>query len=327
MQSTRSASAVLYVLGITFFSVILRGNTGICAKTRAKLSVNPTMHKSHGRLSARASLKPRELMQEHPPLAHLWTAKVITLFPELFPGALGASLLGKALDEQLWQLETINLRQFGLGKHKNVDDTPAGGGAGMVLRPDVIANAFDYAAQNIPTNCQKWPLIYLSPRGKPLTQAYAKTLSEGAGVTLLCGRFEGVDQRVLDAYNVQEISIGDYILTGGELGAQVLIDATVRLIPRVLGNAESVQEESFSNGLLEHPHYSGSRDWQGHMIPEVLHSGHHGKIAQWRHQQSQKLTKKRRPDLWRAHNANPIEGQSNEEEKPIPHKSGRKETL
>ena len=249
--------------------------------------------KSHGRLSIRASLQPRDLMAE-PQVRGAWTAQVVTLFPEAFPGVLGLSLTGRALAEGLWNLRTTDLRPFGIGRHRNVDDTPAGGGAGMVIRPDVMDAALREAGHGL-------PVIYLSPRGKPFTQARARALANGPGMTLICGRFEGVDQRVLDAHAVEEISIGDYVLTGGELAAQVLIDATVRLIPRVLGNQESLAEESFSDGLLEHPQYTKPALWEGRAIPEVLLSGNHAAIATWRRDMAERLTKERRPDLWRAY--------------------------
>ena len=213
-----------------------------------------TPNKSHGRKAIRPSLKPRELMTPTPDLVGVWKAKILTLFPTAFPGVLGESLTGKALQEGLWQLETVDLREFGLGKHRNVDDTPAGGGAGMVLRADVLGNAIDHAMQD--TTAPKggnWPLIYLTPRGKPMDQAMMQSLARCDGMTLLCGRFEGVDERVLEHYNIQEVSLGDFVMTGGELAAQALIDATVRLIPGVLGNQASTEEESFSSGLLEHP--------------------------------------------------------------------------
>ena len=249
--------------------------------------------KSHGRLSIRASLQPRDLMAE-PQVKGAWAAHVVTLFPEAFPGILGLSLTGRALAEGLWNLRTTDLRPFGIGKHRNVDDTPAGGGAGMVIRPDVMDAALREAGPGL-------PVIYLSPRGKPFTQGRARQLANGPGMTLICGRFEGVDQRVLDAHAVEEISIGDYVLTGGELAAQVLIDATVRLIPRVLGNQDSLAEESFSDGLLEHPQYTKPALWEGRAIPEVLLSGNHAAIATWRRDMAERLTKERRPDLWRAY--------------------------
>ena len=257
--------------------------------------------RSHGRLSIRASLKPRDLLEEPRVVTGAWTAKVITLFPEAFPGTLGLSLTGKALEFGLWRLEAIDLRPFGLGKHLNVDDTPAGGGAGMVLRPDVVDAALTAAAEDTPLDRARWPVIYLSPRGKPFDQATARRLAEADGVTLLCGRFEGVDQRVLDHHGVEEISLGDFVLTGGEIAATALIDATVRLIPRVLGNQVSTEEESFSEGLLEFPQYTRPTDWQGRAIPETLQSGHHANIATWRKAMAERLTKERRPDLWRAY--------------------------
>ncbi len=254
--------------------------------------------KSFGRKSISATLKPRELMTHSPQLAGVWTARIITLFPQAFPGVLGESLTGKALKDGLWQLETTDLRPFGEGKHRNVDDTPAGGGAGMVLRADVLGNAIDHTMRGARGN---WPLVYMSPRGRPFTQAMARDWSQADGITVLCGRFEGVDQRVLDHYDIQEVSLGDFVLTGGEIAAQAMIDATVRLLPSVLGNAESIEEESHSNGLLEHPQYTRPADWRGHMIPEILMSGHHGKIADWRAEQSRALTRERRPDMWKAH--------------------------
>lgn len=256
--------------------------------------------KSHGRLAIRPSLRPRDLMEERPRLKGAFLARVITLFPEAFPGTLGLSLTGKALETGLWGLETIDLRPFGDGRHRNVDDTPAGGGAGMVLRPDVVARALAAAADGTPSDRARWPVIYLSPRGRPFTQGDARRLAAAEGMTLLCGRFEGVDQRVLDAFAVEEISLGDFVLTGGEIAAQALIDATVRLIPRVLGNQVSTEEESFSHGLLEHPQYTKPAVWEGREIPEVLLSGHHAKIADWRREMAERLTRERRPDLWRA---------------------------
>ena len=254
--------------------------------------------KSHGRLSIRASLQPRDLMAE-PLIRGAWAAHVVTLFPDAFPGILGLSLIGRALAEGLWSLRTTDLRSFGIGRHRNVDDTPAGGGAGMVIRPDVMDAALREAAGGGIGG--PLPVVYLSPRGKPVTQARARELAQGPGVVLICGRFEGVDQRVLDAHGVEEISIGDYVLTGGELAAQVLIDATVRLIPRVLGNQDSLAEESFSDGLLEHPQYTKPAHWEGRAIPEVLLSGNHAAIASWRRDMAERLTKERRPDLWRAY--------------------------
>jgi len=224
-----------------------------------------------------------------------WRAIVLTLFPEMFPGPLGVSLAGKALADGKWALQTIDIRDFATDKHRSVDDTPAGGGAGMVMRADVAASAIDAARASMPADA---PTLYLSPRGTPLTQARARALAGGPGAILLCGRFEGVDERVLAARNVEEVSIGDYVLSGGELAAQVLIDACVRLLPGVAGNEGSLEEESFASGLLEYPHYTRPREWEGHAIPEVLLSGDHKAIAEWRREQSEKLTKARRPDLW-----------------------------
>ena len=254
--------------------------------------------KSHGRLSIQASLKPRDLLEEPRVVKGAFRAKIITLFPEAFPGTLGLSLTGKALDFGLWQLETIDLREFGEGKHRNVDDTPAGGGAGMVLRADVVDSAFRHARIGTPIDRARWPVIYLSPRGAPFTQATARRLAQADGLTLLCGRFEGVDQRVLDHHQVEEVSLGDFVLTGGEIAAQAILDATVRLIPGVLGNAASTEEESFSDGLLEHPQYTRPTTWEGQDIPPVLQSGNHAEIAKWRRAQAEELTRIRRPDLW-----------------------------
>ncbi|WP_223865881.1 tRNA (guanosine(37)-N1)-methyltransferase TrmD [Salipiger aestuarii] len=258
--------------------------------------------KSHGRKSVRPSLKPRQLMDSHPMLAHAWTAQVITLFPEAFPGVLGLSLTGKAMQEGRWQLDTIPLRDFGIGKHRNVDDTPAGGGAGMVLRPDVVGAAVEAARARIHRAA---PILYLSPRGRRFDQSMARDLATRPGVTLLCGRFEGLDERVIEHYGITEVSLGDFVLTGGELAAQALLDATVRLLPGVLGNADSTEEESFSNGLLEHPQYTRPAQWNGHDIPAVLMSGHHGEIAKWRRARSEEITRARRPDLWATYEDTP----------------------
>lgn len=253
-----------------------------------------TPSKSHGRISISATAQPRELMQPRPSLAQTWTARVITLFPQAFPGVLGQSLTGKALDQGLWALETVDLRPFGEGRHRNVDDTPAGGGAGMVLRADVMGRAVEHAMRGTGDD---WPLVYLSPRGAPFTQATARRLSAAAGLTMICGRFEGLDERVIEHYGITEISLGDFVLTGGEIAAQAVIDAAVRLRPGVLGNAESTEEESFSAGLLEHPQYTRPAVWQGREIPPVLLSGDHGAIARWRRAQAEALTRARRPDL------------------------------
>jgi tRNA (guanine37-N1)-methyltransferase len=239
-------------------------------------------------------------MSDNPRLKGAWAARIITLFPEAFPGPLGLSLTGKALTEGLWHLETIPLRPFGIGKHRKVDDTPAGGGAGMVLRADVVGAAFDQAAIGTPADRTKWPVVYLSPRGKPFDQAMARAWAGTEGITMLCGRFEGVDQRVLDHYAVEEVSLGDFVLTGGEIAAQAMLDAVVRLLPGVLGNAASTEEESHSHGLLEHPQYTRPAVWEGREIPPVLMSGHHGEIEKWRRAEAERLTRERRPDLWNA---------------------------
>jgi tRNA (guanine37-N1)-methyltransferase len=257
-----------------------------------------TPSKSHGRKSITASLQPRDLMQPNPRLSGVWLAQVITLFPDAFPGVLGESLTGKALKDGLWQLTPIDLRPFGEGKHRNVDDTPAGGGAGMVLRADVMGRALDHALRSAPKGA---PLVYLSPRGQRFDQAMARKWAQGPGITMICGRFEGLDQRVIDHYQITEVSLGDFVLTGGELAAQAMLDATVRLRPGVLGNDASTEEESFSEGLLEHPQYTRPAEWNGLSIPAVLQSGHHGEIAKWRRAQSEKLTRERRPDLWAKH--------------------------
>ncbi len=251
--------------------------------------------KSAGRIAVRPTLKPRELMTDTPDIAGSWTAQIITLFPQAFPGVLGESLTGKALQDGLWQLQTYDLRDYGIGKHRNVDDTPAGGGAGMVLRADVLEKAISDARRGTKGTA---PLVYLSPRGRRFDQAMARDWARMDGVTMLCGRFEGVDERVLHHFGIQEVSLGDFVMTGGEIAAQAMIDATVRLLPGVLGNAESAVEESFSAGLLEHPQFTKPAEWQGLPIPEVLLSGNHAKIAEWRRAMAEKITKDRRPDLW-----------------------------
>ncbi len=224
-----------------------------------------------------------------------WRATVLTLFTKMFPGPLGISLSGQALAAGIWTLDTIQIRDFGIGKSGQVDDTPAGGGAGMVLRADVLGPALDHAKAVTPDA----PLIYLSPRGQPLTQSLAHELSAGPGVTLLAGRFEGIDERVIEHYGLREISIGDYVLSGGELAAMVLIDACVRLLPGVIGAPESLTHESFEQNLLEYPQYTKPRDWKGRGTPGILLSGDHKKIEAWRRQQSERITAARRPDLLR----------------------------
>ena len=228
----------------------------------------------------------------------VWTAQVITLFPEAFPGVLGCSLAGRALKDGLWSLDVVDLRQFGIGHHRHVDDTPSGGGPGMVIRPDVAAAAVEQTRPVAASERSRWPVICMSPRGKVLTHDQVRSFSRLRGLTIFCGRFEGVDQRFLDALQIREISIGDYILSGGEIAAQALIEATVRFIPRVLGNRESPLSDSFSDGLLEHPHYTRPRVWRGLTVPDVLLSGHHGRVDAWRQRESEELTRSRRPDLW-----------------------------
>ena len=222
----------------------------------------------------------------------VWTSRVLTLFPEMFPGSLGYSIAGRALQDGLWKLEATDIRSFATDKHRTVDDMPFGGGASMVMRPDVIDAALDSAA------LADAPVIYLSPRGKLFDQKTAHRLAEGPGVTLLCGRFEGIDQRVIDSRNLEEVSLGDFILSGGEPAAIALIDACVRLLPGVIGNKDSLVEESFAAGLLEYPLYTRPQSWCGRAVPEVLLSGHHEKIRAWRLAQAEQITRDRRPDLW-----------------------------
>lgn len=221
-----------------------------------------------------------------------WNATVLTLFPEAFPGTLGVSLLGKALQANLWSLTVCDIRDFGLGKHRTVDDTPAGGGPGMVMRADVAAAAIDAVASD------DRPRVYLSPRGTPFNQEMARRWAAGPGVVLLCGRFEGLDQRAIDARGLEEVSLGDFVLAGGEVAAQAVIEAAVRLIPGVLGAADSVSEESFSTGLLEYPQYTRPQSFEERSIPDVLTSGNHKEIEKWRLTVAERLTKARRPDLW-----------------------------
>ncbi len=221
-----------------------------------------------------------------------FTATFITLYPEAFPGPLGVSILERARADGLWTLNTVQLREFGLGKHRQVDETPAGGGAGLVIRPDVAAAAID----SLPASDA--PLIYPSPRGVPFSQAMASDWAAGPGLTFFCGRFEGLDQRVIDKRGMLEVSLGDFVLAGGEVAAMAMLEATLRLIPGVAGNQASVEDESFSSGLLEYPHYTLPRIWEGEGTPDVLLSGNHKAVEEWRIQQSQALTKTRRPDLW-----------------------------
>ena len=227
-----------------------------------------------------------------------WTATVLTLFPEMFPGCLGHSLAGKAMADGLWSLETVDIRDFARDKHATVDDTPFGGGPGMVMRADVV----DAALRSLPSlrsgQADGRPRIYLSPRGAALTQQRARELAMGPGAVVLCGRYEGVDQRAIEAHALEEVSIGDYVLSGGEPAAAVLIDACVRLLPGVVGDARSLAEESFERGLLEHPHYTRPQTWNGMAVPDVLLSGHHARVADWRRAQAEEITRLRRPDLW-----------------------------
>ena len=224
-------------------------------------------------------------------------ATVLTLYPEMFPGPLGVSLAGRAREEGKWALDAVQIRDFAADKHRTVDDTPAGGGAGMVLRADVLAAAIDYARGLNPAA----PVIAMTPRGRPLTQARVRELAAGPGVIVLCGRFEGFDERIFEGRQVEEVSVGDIVLSGGEPAALMLLDACIRLLPGVMGAASSGTEESFENGLLEYPHYTRPAEWEGRTIPEVLRSGDHAKIAAWRKSQSEIDTRLRRPDLWERH--------------------------
>ncbi len=221
-----------------------------------------------------------------------WNARVLTLFPEMFPGPLGDSLAGKALATGLWSLRTIDIRDFATDRHATVDDTPFGGGPGMVMRADVVDDAIDSVAG------EPGPLVYLTPRGRRLDQALVGELAAGPGMTVLCGRYEGIDERVIESRDLTEISLGDFVLSGGEPAAVALIDACVRLLPGVMGDAASLEEESFQSGLLEYPHYTRPAKWHGRSVPEVLLSGHHEKIRAWRREQAERITRERRPDLW-----------------------------
>lgn len=225
-----------------------------------------------------------------------WQASVLTLFPEMFPGPLGHSLAGRARERGVWSLEAVCLRDFAGDRHRSVDDTPFGGGAGMVMRPDVVAAALDATA---PTTDPR-PRLYLTPRGRPLTQARVQALALGPGVVVLCGRFEGVDQRVVEARGLEEVSVGDFVMSGGEPAAIAVLDACVRLLPAVIGREQSLAEESFADGLLEYPHYTRPQVWERRSVPEVLLSGHHERIRAWRRDEAVRITRTRRPDLWRA---------------------------
>ena len=227
----------------------------------------------------------------------VWTARVLTLFPEMFPGPLDHSIAGKALEDGVWALETVDLRDFASDKHRTVDDAPFGGGPSMVLRPDVVDAALQAAAGT------HGPVIYLSPKGRLLDQERVREIAQASAVTLLCGRYEGVDERVIEARGLEEVSLGDFVLSGGEPAAIALIDACVRLLPGVLGNEASLVEESFERGLLEYPHYTRPQDWRGRKVPETLLSGHHEKIRAWRLAEAEKITRERRPDLWARYTA------------------------
>ncbi len=224
--------------------------------------------------------------------AEIWRATVLTVFPEMFPGPLGLSLAGRGLERGLWAMDVLDIRDFARDKHRSVDDEPFGGGPGMVMRADVVDAALAAVGG------RPGPVVYLTPRGRVLNQALVRRLAEGRGATLLCGRYEGIDQRVLDARDVEEVSVGDYVLSGGEPAAIAVIDAVVRLLPGIMGNEESPAEESFETGLLEHPHYTRPADWQGRLVPEVLTSGHHEMVRRWRLGEAERITKQRRPDLW-----------------------------
>ena len=228
----------------------------------------------------------------------MWTARVFTLYPELFPGPLSAGLYKKALEKKLWSLEVINIRDYALDKHKTVDDTPFGGGSGMVMRADVIANSIDKNVSD-----KKEPIIYLSPKGKKFDQNYVKKIMN-KNINIICGHFEGVDQRLLETRNIEEVSIGDFVLSGGEIGAFIIIDTIVRLIPGVLGNPNSLAEETFERNLLEYPQYTKPQKWEKKKVPDVLLSGDHAKIKDWRLTQSEDITRRRRPDLWERYKKN-----------------------
>ena len=226
-----------------------------------------------------------------------FAAQILTLYPEMFPGPLGISIAGRALEEGAWSCDTVQIRDFATDRHRTVDDTPAGGGAGMVLKPDILAAAVDHALERQPA-C---PVLAMTPRGAPITQARVRELASGPGVTILCGRFEGFDERIFDARPIEQVSMGDIVLSGGEVGALMLLDACIRLLPGVMGAALSGIEESFEEGLLEYPHYTRPQEWEGRTIPEVLRSGDHAKIAAWRKQRAEEDTRLRRPDLWERH--------------------------
>ena len=251
--------------------------------------------KSHGLKRVSLSDKPKSLITSNDVVKGAWNVQVITLFPDAFPGVLGLSLTGKALQYRIWTLSTIDLRDFGIGKHNKVDDTPSGGGPGLVIRADVLGPAIETALSRAESST---PLVYLSPRGKTFNQRLARKWSKSEGIILICGRFEGIDQRVIDHYRIEEISMGDFVMTGGEIAAQAMIDTTVRLLPNVIGNRDSLKTESHSNGLIEHDQFTRPNEWKGQKIPQTLSSGHHGKIETWRENQSKSKTKQYRADLW-----------------------------
>jgi len=232
-----------------------------------------------------------------------WQATVLTLYPDMFPGPLGHSLAGRALTEGRWSLDAVQIRDFATDKHRTVDDTPAGGGAGMVLRADVVARALDSVVNEA-------PVLAMTPRGAPLTQSRVRELAAGRGAIILCGRFEGFDERLFEARTIEQVSIGDYILSGGEMGALVMLDACIRLLPGVMGAPSSGDEESFESGLLEYPHYTRPVTWEGRTVPEVLRSGDHAKIAAWRKSMAERDTRLRRPDLWERHGGDPVQSPS-----------------
>ena len=243
----------------------------------------------------------------------MWRASILTIFPEMFPGPLGASLAGRALAAGLWALDAVDIRVYATDKHRSVDDTPAGGGPGMVMRADVLARAIDAVA---PAGDAR-PRLLMSPRGRPLTQARVEALAAGPGAIVLCGRFEGVDERVIEGRQFEEISIGDYVLSGGEIAAFALLDACVRLIPGVMGKEASGAEESFAEGLLEYPQFTRPQLWEGRAIPDVLTSGDHAKVAAWRRAEAERLTRERRPDLWAAHSV-ALDRAKKPDRKPVP---------
>ena len=242
--------------------------------------------------------RPKKVVNKISSKRKVWTAKILTLYPEMFPGALNHSVTGRALKDKLWSFETLNIRDFASGKHKNVDGSPAGGGPGMVLKADAVDKSLHFVSKGLTSPSDSWPIIFLTPRGSPLSDQTVKYLATKQGITIVCGRFEGIDERVTEKWNMLEISIGDFVISGGEIAAMALIVSCVRHIPQVLGNEKSSKRESFSNGLLEYPQYTRPASWKGLKIPEILLTGHHEKIKLWRKEQSINITRERRPDLW-----------------------------